>query len=88
MATDKKANKGSTLDELIDTLVKRAPELHAIGATSIAFGDFSATLQRPPPAAAAEEEPKTARKTHADPLQDRSTFPGGRLPGYQRPEGA
>lgn len=88
MATDKNPNKGTSLDELITTLVQRAPELHAAGVTSISHGDFAATLERPPVHADADDDRPRPRRQPGDPLKDPTTFPGGqRRGGFERPTG-
>jgi hypothetical protein len=78
------------IDELIDVLLKRAPELQAAGYTSISIGELSATFG-PPPAPPTDMRGFDVSSNDSpppplDPLQDPATYPGGRVPGFQRPK--
>ena len=71
---------------LIDLLIERAPALIAAGVTSLSIDGLSATLAKP--ALPVGDLPKgtPVARQHTDPLRDASTYPGGRVPGFPRPE--
>ena len=72
---------------LLDLIVERAPALIAAGVTSIAIEGLAVTLVKPPAPDVKITEPRTKpARQHVDPLQDASTYPGGRVPGFTRDE--
>lgn len=73
-------------EALLDLLVKRAPGLIAAGVTSVTVGSLSATLAAPQPTSAPETAKPAPAKPHIDPMRDASTYAGGRVPGYTRPD--
>lgn len=81
------AAKSPAEDELerkLGVLIRRAPELIAVGVTSVSIDGLSATLAPPPPAPAVAPRAQPPAKRHIDPMRDASTYPGGRVPGFTR----
>jgi hypothetical protein len=83
--------KKTTAAALLDLLISKAPALHAAGITSLTLDGVAVTLTAPPappppPRAKgkADEDPPPLAQGYADPLNDPSTYPGGRLPGFTR----
>ncbi len=72
--------------ELMTLIAERAPELIAAGVTSMSIDGFSVTLHPPPTADVPAPKPDEIAKSHIDPLRDPSTYPGGRIPGFNRDE--
>lgn len=74
----------SEAEQLIDLLITRAPALHAAGVTSLSFDGFSATIREPAAPALVGDAPKVAPppRQHIDPLKDASSYPGGKVPGF------
>lgn len=70
---------------LIEIIIQQAPQLIAVGVTSLTVDGLSVTLSAPPPKAP-NVKPEPIAKSHIDPLRDPSTYPGGRVPGYTRDE--
>ena len=70
--------------ELIALIAERAPALIAAGVTSLKIGEFSVEMSRPTPPPAADPPPAPAVRGRSNPLDDPSTYPGGRVPGYSR----
>lgn len=66
---------------LMDLIASRAPKLIAAGVTSLTIGDFSCTLAPPPPTGT-PAEPGQVPRSHPNPLHDPTTYPGGRVPGF------
>ena len=82
--------KKPTPAALLDLLISNAAALHAAGITSLTLDGLSVTLTAPPsppppPRAKgkADDEPAPGQ-SYVDPLNDPSTYPGGRLPGFTR----
>lgn len=81
------------ISKLIDLVIERAPALAAAGVTSLTVdGTLSITLAPPtgPTDLRGLQMPDTDEgagppPTHIDPMQDPSTYPGGRVPGFTRP---
>jgi len=76
---------------MLDLLISKAAELHAAGITSLTLEGAAGTLSGRPPAAhpprakgKGDEAPPRLAQTYADALNDPSTYPGGRLPGFTR----
>lgn len=72
-----------TAAELMDLITSRAPALIAAGVTELEIDGFAVKLSAPPPAATPVAKAAPVRQ-HVDPLQDPSTYAGGRVPGYTR----
>jgi hypothetical protein len=72
--------------ELLDMIVARAPALIAAGVTSLSIEGLSVTLSKPAPTAGPIGKPTPIARQHIDPLQDASTYPGGKVPGFTRDE--
>lgn len=71
---------------LVDLMIARAADLRAAGITSLSLDGIAVTL-----AAAAPEEPEAEPGDDSppepiDPLNDPSTYPGGKVPGFTRPK--
>lgn len=74
------------LDQIISTLVGRAPELRAAGVLSLTLGDLTVALAPAEPVAAEPRAPRErVEEEPADPLSDPATF-GFRnaVPGFPR----
>lgn len=73
-------------DKLIALLIKRAPELIAVGVTSLSIEGMSATLSKPAPAPGPVPDKRPVARQHVNPMQDPATYPGGVVPGFTRDE--
>lgn len=87
---------------ILDAILERAPKLHAAGIKSLSFEGLSVELGTPTYWSTASEGEldreieKRARAREgaaaddpadtSDPMNDPATYPGGRVPGYQRPK--
>lgn len=72
-------------EDLVDLIIRRAPELVAVGVTSLTVEGLSVHLSAPPPPPP-NIKPEPIAKSHIDPLRDPSTYPGGKVPGFTRDE--
>lgn len=70
-------------EKLIKLLIKSAPELIAVGVTSLSIEGLSATLAPPAPPPAVVK-PQPIARSHMNPMLDASTYPGGKVPGFTR----
>ena len=73
-------------EALIDVIIRRAPELIAVGVISLSIDGLSATLAKPAPVAPPPDRGPPPPRQHIDPLRDPSTYPGGKVPGFTRDE--
>jgi hypothetical protein len=75
-----------SLAEQLELATKYAPKLRAAGVLTFASGDLALTLAPAAPEPADSDDVTEPRlpKPHTDPLKDRSTYPGGRMPGFSR----
>lgn len=82
---------------ILDAIIERAPRLHAAGIKSLSFDGLSVELGTPMLNPLVElsrrgkPEPKQddgdpPDEDAADPLNDRATYAGGRVPGFTRPK--
>jgi len=71
---------------LLDLVIARAADLHAAGITSLSLDGIAVTIAAPPVKPDAPEDAAPPAEAHTDPLNDPSTYPGGKVPGFTRPE--
>jgi len=79
------------INAALDVIIARAPDLRRAGITELTVGDLSLTIGAPwhdPPtdARGLVVEHEAPPPDPVDPLNDAATYPGGRVPGFQRPK--
>lgn len=81
------------INAAIDAIISRAPDLRRAGITELSVGDLRLVVGTPwidPPtvtdARGLVVAPDAPPPEAVDPLNDPSTYPGGRVPGFQRPK--
>jgi hypothetical protein len=77
------AARKPTASELLTLIAERADGLRRAGVLVVTVDGFSAQLApwNPP---TQPERPTAAEPTYSDPLLDPATYPGGRVPGFER----
>lgn len=72
--------------ETLSILRDMAPALRAAGVRRFKIGDVEADLAPPDPPAPERTRNDERTIEYDDPLDDPSTFGGGKVPGFERPE--
>jgi hypothetical protein len=83
--TTKKNAKGSPA-ELIALIISQAPALIGAGITSLSIDGLAVTLAPSLPQRGETPAPDPVPTQHINPLRDSSTYPGGRVPGFDPPK--
>lgn len=76
------ANRKSTAAETLSLIAERAEALRKVGVLVVTVDGFS--VQLAPWADPGQPDRSVAEPTYADPLSDPATYPGGRVPGFER----
>ncbi len=79
------------INAAIDAIISRASDLRRAGITELSVGDLRLVVGTPwhdPPtdARGLVVPPEAPPPEAVDPLNDAATYPGGRVPGFQRPK--
>ncbi len=79
------AARKPTPSDILTLIADRAESLRKAGVLVVQVGDFSAQLA-PWTEDAPASTTRDAEREYSDPLHDPSTYPGGRVPGFDRPD--
>lgn len=79
---------------ILDAILERVPRMRSLGVLSFATGDMSLTLTADAPlldlrgtvVEKKRDEDEKPDDDETDPLNDRATYGGGRVPGFTRPK--
>lgn len=70
-------------EDLIDLIVKRAPDLREAGVLSLSVGEVHVVLAPAEPPETADEK-STEPEQYSDPLDDPATYARGGVPRFER----
>jgi len=76
--------KASDLREVLELLVEQAPKLRKAGVSSFEIGDIAIELAPLEHGETVQDGVKAEDDAESDPLKDKWTFGGGKVPGFER----